>query len=139
VEKWQERLILGWDTQELGQGVTGVPAEGEPAALTQTEEVARPTRDVVTVTRSQLRNHGNENGGATGATEPARTTPWGIPIPDGWDATDPVFQRHPMECSCFRDGVLRCGVPCVWAWPPGAKVGDKALSLGGAEVKTEWR
>ena len=58
-----------------------------------------------------------------------KRTPWGIPIADRWDATDPVFQRHPMECGCFRDGILRCGVPCVWAWPPGAKIGDKALPL----------
>jgi hypothetical protein len=58
-----------------------------------------------------------------------RITPWGIPIPDGWDPNDPVFQRDPMECGCFRDGVLRCAVPCVWAWPPGAKPGDKAIRL----------
>lgn len=56
----------------------------------------------------------------------SRKTRWGIPIPDGWDPNDPVFQRHPRECDCFRYGVLGCGVPCVWAWPPGAKIGDKA-------------
>jgi len=55
-----------------------------------------------------------------------KRTRWGIPIPDGWDATDAVFQRHPMECICYRQGVLQCGVPCVWAWPPDAKPGDLA-------------
>jgi len=63
------------------------------------------------------------------AGKPDKTTRWGIPIPDGWDTNDPVFQRHPMECDCFRSGELRCGTPCVWAWPPGARVGDKAPSL----------
>lgn len=58
-----------------------------------------------------------------------RKTRWGIPIPDGWDLNDPVFRRHPRECDCFRRGVLRCGVSCVWAWPPGARVGDKAMRL----------
>jgi len=59
----------------------------------------------------------------------ARKTRWGIPIPDGWSLDDPVFLRHPNECDCFRYGVLHCGVPCVWAWPPGAKIGDKAMRL----------
>ena len=58
-----------------------------------------------------------------------RTTRWGIPIPEGWDPNHPIFQRHPLECTCFRDGVLRCAVPCVWAWPAGAKPGDKAMRL----------
>lgn len=131
MEKWQERLISGWDTQELGQGVTSVPTEGESVALSRAKEVPQRTKDVVIgdVTASQLRNDGNEDGGTTAVAELVRATPWGIPIPDGWDATDPVFQHHPMECGCFRDGILRCGVPCVWAWPPGAKIGDKALLL----------
>jgi len=60
----------------------------------------------------------------------ATRTPWGIPIPDGWDVDDPVFQRHPAQCTCFRNGVLRCGVPCIWAWPPGAKPGNKVLEGG---------
>ena len=62
---------------------------------------------------------------ATTPGELSRKTRWGIPIPDGWDPSDPVFQRHPRECDCFRYGVLRCGVPCVWAWPPGAMIGSK--------------
>ena len=68
---------------------------------------------------------------ATTSGEPIKKTRWGIPVPDGWDPNDPVFQRHPRECDCFRYGVLRCGVPCVWAWPPGAKIGDKATRLRG--------
>ncbi len=60
-----------------------------------------------------------------------KRTLWGIPIADGGNISDPVFQRHPVECDCYRYGVLRCAVPCVWAWPPGAKVGDKAPSLVG--------
>jgi hypothetical protein len=50
-----------------------------------------------------------------GAARDTRKTPWGIPIPDARDPNDPVFQRHPKECDCYRDGILRCGVACVWA------------------------
>ena len=60
----------------------------------------------------------------------AKRTRWGIPIPDGWDANDPVFQRHPNECDCFCHGILRCGVPCVWAWPPGARQGYRVVRKG---------
>jgi len=60
---------------------------------------------------------------------PEVKTYWGIPIPDGWNPDDPVFRRHPNECDCFRYGVLGCGVPCVWAWPMGAKIGNKARRL----------
>ena len=59
-----------------------------------------------------------------------KRTPWGIPIADSLDATDPVFRRRPAECNCFRDGILRCAVSCIWAWPPEAKIGDKALQAG---------
>ena len=59
-----------------------------------------------------------------------RKTRWGIPIPDGWDPNDPVFQRHPNECDCFCHGILRCGVPCVWAWPPGARQGYRVVRKG---------
>ena len=41
LEKWQERLIPSQDTEQFGQGGTSVPAEGDPAALAQAEEVAR--------------------------------------------------------------------------------------------------
>lgn len=58
-----------------------------------------------------------------------RETRWGIPISPGWDPADPVFRRHPKECACFLNGVLNCGVPCVWAWPPGARRGSKAMRL----------
>lgn len=60
---------------------------------------------------------------------PEVRTYWGIPIPDGWDPNDPVFRRHPNECACFLNGVLNCGVACVWAWPPGARRGSKAMRL----------
>ena len=50
MEEWQERLIPGQDIEEPGQGVTGVMAEGEPAALAQAEETARRTRELL-VTR----------------------------------------------------------------------------------------
>ena len=58
-----------------------------------------------------------------------RTDAWGIPIPDGWDAGDPMFQRRLDECGCYRSGVLRCGVPCIWAWAPGAKIDDRASEM----------
>jgi hypothetical protein len=48
-----------------------------------------------------------------------------FPVPEGYDPNDPVFQRDPNECDCYRRGVLTCGVPCVWAWPPGAKTGAR--------------
>lgn len=57
---------------------------------------------------------------------PGRTR-WGIPISDDRDVNDPIFQRHPNECDCYRNGALRCGIPCIWAWPPGAKIGSKAM------------
>jgi len=76
----------------------------------------------------RFQNKGNDHGKSI-----ASMTPWGIPIPDGWDAGDPVFERHPLECECFRRGTLICGEPCVWAWPPGAKIGDKASLLVGGD------
>ena len=60
---------------------------------------------------------------------PEVKTYWGIPISPGWNPANPVFRRRPDECDCFRHGVLRCGVACVWAWPPGARIGSKAMSL----------
>ena len=65
-----------------------------------------------------------------------KTTPWGIPIPDTWDPNDPVFERHPQECECYYNGVLRCSLPCVWAWPPGAKIGDRPYHLRNAEYRS---
>jgi hypothetical protein len=47
LEKWQERLIPSQDTEQFGQGGTSVPAEGDPAALAQAEEVARCTRELL--------------------------------------------------------------------------------------------
>ena len=71
--------------------------------------------------------------------ELSRKTRWGIPIPDGWNPDDPVFQRHPRECDCFCSGVLRCGVACVWAWPPGARLGSKAMRLNLPAAGGEYR
>ena len=34
--------------------------------------------------------------------------------------------KSPWECSCYSVGVLRCAVPCNWAWSPDAKKGDLA-------------
>ncbi len=138
MEKWQGRLIIGKGIEELGQSGTSVPVdafEGERATLAHADEMAQRTKDVVTA--HQLRNDNNWGGDTTGANEVDRTTAWGIPIPAGWDAADPVFQRHPIECDCFRVGVLRCGVPCIWAWLPGAKVGDKALLLLAPEQRSD--
>ncbi len=45
MENWQESLIPGQDTEQLGQGVTNVTAGGDPVALVLAEEVARRTRE----------------------------------------------------------------------------------------------
>ena len=82
-----------------------------------------------------LRSQSNEEGMST-VEATTKASPWGTPIADASDPTDPVLQRHPTECDCFRAGVLRCGVPCVWAWPPGAKAGDKALPLLAPEQRS---
>jgi len=102
-----------------GETMPAVPSpDSEMDLATEHEgEVAAPAPQIV----RQAQDIAVPNGG--------QRTPWGIPIPDGWDAADPVFQRHPFECDCFRAGVLRCGVPCVWAWPPGVKPGDKAWRI----------
>jgi hypothetical protein len=130
MEKWQRRLIAGKDFEGLGQSGTSVPVdapEGKGATLAHTDETAQLTKDVATA--YQLGDDYNGDGGTTDASRGARTTPWGIPIPEGWDPADPVFQRHPAECDCYRHGVLRCGVPCIWAWVPGAQPGDKAWRI----------
>jgi hypothetical protein len=115
------------------------PKEGQQGLVTsQAKEAVQYSRDAVT--GPPLQNDGSDDVGAaayannqvvstTPAVKPARTTHWGIPIPNEWDASDPVFRRHPAECDCYRHGVLQCAIPCVWAWPPGAKPGDKAWRI----------
>jgi hypothetical protein len=94
------------------------PPDSETDITTEHEgEVAAPTPQIV----KQAQEIAVPNG--------SQRTPWGIPIPEGWDPADPVFQRHPAECDCYRHGVLRCGVPCIWAWVPGAQPGDKAWRI----------
>lgn len=130
MEKWQGKLITGKGTEELGQSGTSVPVgapEGKRATFAHADETSQHTRDVVTAHR--LGNDNNGDNDTADASQGGRTTVWGIPIADGWDTDDPMFQRHPLECDCFRAGVLRCGVPCIWAWPPGAKPGDKAQRI----------
>jgi hypothetical protein len=103
----------------------GLRVEGWSKAPADFQEDIRSYRDeLLNLLLSQSSKNGFDAERSTG-----RTTPWGIPIADGYDPADPVFQRHPLECDCFRAGVLRCGVPCVWAWPPGAKPGDKAQRI----------
>lgn len=100
-----------------------VPATDRPEAKREVEQKgvtpeAAPMMDVVL------------NQGRTARTQ-SRVTPYGIAVAEGWDPYDPVFRRHPAECQCFRQGQLCCAVPCVWAWQPGAKIGDEALPLAG--------
>jgi len=130
MEKWQGRLIIGKGTDEVRQSETSVPVgapEGEQAVFAHIDETPQLSKDA---TIACLPGHDNNRDGVIiYPHQGGRTTAWGIPIADGWDTDDPVFQRHPLECDCFRAGVLRCGVPCIWAWPPGAKPGDKAQRI----------
>lgn len=94
------------------------PPDSETDITTEHEgEVAAPTPQIM----KQAQEIAVPNG--------SQRTPWGIPIPEGWDPADPVFQRHPAECDCYRHGVLRCGIPCIWAWVPVAQPGDKAWRI----------
>jgi len=110
----------------VGNKPAALPAQSETELATDDErEVAIPSLQMMKQTQEIAAPNGSKR------------TSWGIPIPEGSDPCDRVFTRHPRECDCFRAGVLRCGVPCVWAWPQGAKVGDKAVSLDGTKVITE--
>jgi len=103
----------------------GLRVEGWSKAPADLQDAIRLHKDALLGTvQRQTDKEAPSTAEATGM-----TTPWGIPIPDDWDPNDPVFRRHPLECDCFRTGTLRCGIPCVWAWPPGAKVGDQAPPL----------
>jgi len=119
--KSKEKLLASVDEELEREPATLAQAtDAQRATLTHADEVAR---DAVTAHRLGHDNNGDND--TANASQSGRTTAWGIPIPEGWDASDPVFRRHPMECDCLRAGVLRCAVPCVWAWPPGARIGDK--------------
>ena len=111
-----------------------VPAESRIEEPMQKEAEARMLTQAKQVPTSKPVRFVNGNGDSftrlsAGGISPQGRTRWGVPIPEGWDPADQVFSRHPLECDCFRAGVLRCGVPCVWAWPTGAKIGDKAPPL----------
>jgi hypothetical protein len=86
-------------------------------------------QDAIRLHKGELMRLQSDKDGFSAAGASPKTTPWGIPIADGCDPNDPVFRRHPAECDCYRHGTLHCGVPCVWAWPPEARPGDKAWRI----------
>jgi len=108
-------------SETSAEGQVGIqPDSGRPAAeRAEHQSVRQEATAMADTVRSQ----------ESTATAPSRVTRWGIPIGEGWDPSDRVFARHPSECRCFRQGELRCAVPCVWAWPPGAPLGDKVLEV----------
>ncbi len=118
MEKRQGRLIPGQDIEELGQGGTSVPAEGDPAALAQGEEVARRTRELL-ATRGWCLWKCSTLSGEVIAVVRGESVKG---IPEGY----PVYTEAELEQLC-QDDVSDAALRLVY----------EAKKLTGAKVMTE--
>jgi hypothetical protein len=70
-------------------------------------------------------NEWNDHCTEVASTRDNRSVDW------AWFQLGEILAEIADSSTQRESGVLRCGVACVWAWPPGAKIGNKALPLVG--------